>query len=114
MLCNELPCLPRIVVSLRIQLGASVEPCDLADHQEINVLLSAGANVRVVGELILALEGAIEVFAMVAISKESGACCQQRDNVIGIVLVVVKVGGRCHGEKEKRRTKRSNRDLLGF
>ena len=114
MLHNKLPCLPCIVVSLHIQLGASVEPCNLADHQEINLLLSAGANVCVVGKLILALEGAIEVFAMVAISKESGACCQQRDNVIGIVLVVVKVGGRCHGEKEKRRTKRSNRGLLGF
>ena len=63
---------------------------DFPNDQKTHLLLGLRAEVDVVGKVVLALKSTIKVFPIVAVAQKRGAGHEQRDNVLGIVLVVVK------------------------
>lgn len=100
------------MIALSIQLGALVEPGNFPNDQESHFLLGLRVNVGVVGEVVLALENAIEVFPVVAVAQKRGASCKQRDDVLVIVFAEVKRRGGRHSEEEGERNEKKKKQIL--
>ena len=100
------------MVALRIQLGAPVKAGDFPNDQKTHLSLGLRAEVDMVGKVVLALKSTIKVFPIVAVAQKRGAGCEQRDDVVGIVLVVVKHGWGGHSEEGGERNEKKKNEIL--
>lgn len=90
-----------------------MEGSDFSNNEEVHLLFHSGVKVAVIGEMVLTLENTIEVFGIVAVPKERGAADKQRDNMVGVVLVVIEVRGGQHTEGKASRNEKNGRQISG-